>query len=233
MQIYIDTTNADDIRRARALGLIQGVTTNPGSFGEGGNTNNPLDLLRQVLAAADGLPVFVQVRGRTPEEQLAEARALHASAPNLVIKVVMDQVGLRSIPLMVKDGLQVSATAVNTVARAILAGECGAHYMIPYYGWLEDALERPTCLIEDIAAVYRAQGYTTRMHIFCRRMGDVILAAKAGAWGVLLESPDLARFFDHPQSAVAIDSQCARWAAKYGSETTWLDFLQSAAGKTK
>jgi hypothetical protein len=56
-------------------------------------------------------------------------------------------------------------------------------------------------------------------------MADVIVAAKAGAWGVLLEPQDLQRFFDHPHSAVAVDGHRASWDARYGQGTTWLDFL--------
>jgi len=111
------------------------------------------------------------------------------------------------------------------VGRAILARQCGAHYMIPYYGWLEDSHERSTHLISDVAEIYRAQQYQTKMHVFCRRMEDVIVAAKAGVWGVLLEPQDLERFFDHPHSAVAVNGHRASWDARYGEGTTWLDFL--------
>ena len=49
-------------------------------------------------------------------------------------------------------------------------------------------------LVEDMAEIYRAQGYATRLHILCRRVADLRAAARAGAWGVLLDPPDLDRF---------------------------------------
>jgi len=225
MQIYIDTTDVVEIRRYRELGLIKGVTTNPGSFGAS-TGSNPLDLLTDIVDAAGGLPVFVQVRARTAAGQVDEAVRLQGRYPNIVVKVIMDEVGLQSIPKMVYAGLTVSATAVNSVGRAILAGEVGAHYMIPYFGWLEDSHDCPTNLIADVAAVYAAQQYATKMHVFCRRSSHVIEAAKAGVWGVLLEPNDLRCFFDHPHSAAAVDGHRASWDALYGAETTWLDFLK-------
>jgi transaldolase len=225
MQIYIDTTDAGEIKRYRETGLIDGVTTNPGSFGANGTGANPVELFDSVVEAAAGLPVFVQVRARAIADQVEEATRLKARYPNVVIKVIIDEIGYQSIPLMVQAGLTVSATAVNSAGRAILAAEAGAHFMIPYFGWLEDSHDHATNLVADVAAIYAAQHYETKMHIFCRRSSHVIEAAKAGVWGVLMEPNDLNCFFDHPHTAAAVDGHRASWDGKYGHETTWLDFL--------
>jgi len=137
----------------------------------------------------------------------------------------MDSVGMQSIPRMVAAKIPASATAVNTVPRAILAAECGASYIIPYYGWLQDTAEKPIGLLEDIGAVYQAQGYQTRLHAYCRRVEDITAAAKAKAWGVLLSPADLERFFHHAQTEVAIRAHREAWERRYGA-TTWLDFLK-------
>lgn len=223
MNIFIDTADIDQIVEYRRLGLIAGVTTNPEICAQCAVSGNPLDLIRKVVAAMEGGYVFVQVVSRDPDRQLEEAKFLSGLGPKIVVKVLMDKVGLQSIPRMVKAGLQVSATAVNSMGRAILAAECGAHYMIPYYGWLEDSMESPTGLIENVAAVYRAQRYQTRLHIYCRRMVDVQKAAVAGAWGVLLPPQDLERFFQHAQTEVAVGAHAAAWRKQYGN-TCWLDF---------
>jgi hypothetical protein len=103
--------------------------------------------------------------------------------------------------------------------------------MIPYYGWMEDCQDRSTNLIADAAEIYHAQGYATKIHVYCRRMVDVMVAAKSGAWGVLLEPKDLQRFFDHPLSTGALEGQRISWESRYGAGTTWLDFLPSASAK--
>lgn len=226
MHIFIDTADANKIVEYRRLGLITGVTTNPGICGECAISSNPVDLIRNVVTAIDGGYVFVQVVSRDPDRQLEEAKFLSGLGPKIVVKVPMDKVGVRSIPRMVETGLQVSATAVNSIGRAILAAECGAHYMIPYYGWLEDSMESPTELIENVAAIYRAQGYQTRLHIYCRRMIDVQKAAVAGAWGVLLAPEDLERFFHHAQTEIAVGGHASAWRKQYG-DTCWIDYRDS------
>jgi len=223
MNIFIDTADVNQIIEYRRLGLITGVTTNPEILAQCAVSRNPLDLIRKVVDAMGDGYVFVQVVSRDPERQLEEAKFLSGLGPKIVVKVVMDKIGLQSIPRMVKAGLQVSATAVNSIGRAILAGECGAHYMIPYYGWLEDAMESPTGLIENVAAIYRAQKYQTRLHVYCRRVIDIERAAMAGAWGVLLQPPDLERFFHHAQTEVAVGAHAAAWRKQYG-DTCWLDY---------
>ena len=170
--------------------------------------------------------VFVQVLAREPQLQLEEARFLATLGPHMVIKVLADEIGLQSMPQMVQAGLQVAATAVNSIGRAILAGECGAHYAIPYYGWLEDSQEAATGLLEDMAEIYGAQGYATRLHVLCRRVADLRLAARVGAWGVLLDPPDLERFFHHAQTDVAVKRQHDAWSKEFG-DLNWLNLRDS------
>jgi transaldolase len=231
MKIFFDGADCDAIRHYRDLGLIHGVTTNPEILSADPRSKNPFDLARKIIAIMGDDPVFLQVVGRDPETQLEEAKRLAALGKGVVVKVGMDKVGLKSIPLMVNAGIQVSATAVNTIGRAILAGECGANYMIPYYGYLKDVVEETSNFIEEVAAIYQAQGYRTKLHIYCRRVDDIQRAAKAGAWGVLLQAADLERFFHHAQTEIAVNGHRQAWEKRFGN-TTWLDF-PGAPGATR
>ena len=153
MEIFANTADLVQLAHYRELGLISGVTTNPAICAVGAVSANPVDLIRRIVEVMGDGFVFVQVLSREPQSQLDEALFLNELGPNMVIKVLMDKVGYRSIPRMVAAGLQVSATAVNSIGRAIAAGECGAHYAIPYYGWLEDSLESATALVDDMAQI--------------------------------------------------------------------------------
>jgi transaldolase len=223
VEIFIDTADLTKISEYRELGLISGVTTNPEICAQNAVSKNPVDLLRKIVDLMGDGYIFAQVVSRDPATQLEEAKFVAGLGPNMVIKVAMDRIGLQSIPRMVKAGLRVSATAVNSIGRAIVAAECGAHYIIPYYGWLEDSMELPTGLIRDVSAIYRAQGYQTRIHAYCRRVIDVREAASAGAWGVLLQPQDLEHFFHHAQTDIAFNAHAAAWKRQYGN-TCWLDF---------
>lgn len=226
MQIFANTADVAQLRHYRSIGLIGGVTTNPAICAAHAQGRNPIELIREIVQVMGDGAVFVQVLAREPEQQLEEAQFLATLGPNMVIKVLMDAIGQQSIPRMVRAGLQVSATAVNSIGRAILAGECGAHYAIPYYGWLEDSQEAASGLVEDMAQIYRAQGYATRLHILCRRVPDLCVASRVGAWGVLLDPPDLERFFHHAQTEIAVKRQHDAWAKQFG-EVNWLNLRDS------
>jgi len=222
MQIFANTADLTALARFRALGLISGVTTNPAICAAHAVSDDPVQTVRRIVQVMGDGQVFVQVIARDAALQLEEARFLSTLGPHMVIKVLMDEVGLQSIPRMVSAGLQVAATAVNSIGRAILAGQCGAHYAIPYYGWLEDSLETPTGLVQDMADIYRAQGYATRLHVLCRRVDDLRVAARAGVWGVLLDPAELDRLlFRHAQTEVAVNRQALAWAQRFG-ERDWL-----------
>ena len=226
MKIFANTADLEVLARWRSLGVIDGVTTNPAicAAHAGATGGHPAELLRRIVQIMGDGQVFAQVTARDPKAQLAEARMLASLGPQMVIKVVVDEVGVQSMPLMVEAGLQVSATAVNSIGRALLAARCGAHYAIPYYGWLEDSMEAPTGLANDMAEIYRAQGYATRLHVLCRRVSDLRAAAAAGAWGVLMDPPDLERFlFHHAQTQVAVERQAQAWQQRFGS-VDWLHF---------
>jgi transaldolase len=224
VEIFIDTADLTKIAEYHELGLISGVTTNPEICAQYAVSKNPVDLIRKIVDLMGDGYVFAQVVSRDPATQLEEANFISGLGPNMVVKVVIDRVGLKSIPKMVKAGLRVAATAVNSIGRAIIAAECGAHFIIPYYGWLEDSMEVPTGLIKDVSAIYRAQGYQTRIHAYCRRVVDIREAAMEGIWGVLLQPQDLERFFHHAQTEVAISAHAAAWKRHYGN-ACWLDFL--------
>ena len=159
---------------------------------------------------------------------------LSAMGPAIVIKVIMDEVGFQSIPQMVKAGLQVSATAVNSVGRAILAAKCGAHYMIPYYGWPEDSHERSTHLISRRHGDLSSSAISNEDARVLPPHGGRHRGGQGRGLGRAAGAADLQRFFDHPHSAVAVEGHRASWDARYGKDTTWLDFLAGhAAGSSK
>lgn len=224
MQFFIDSADPAEIKRACDVQIVSGVTTNPGLMGREGRGENPREALEKILEAARGRLVFCQVLSREAKAQVEEAKRLARLATNLAIKVVMNEQACASIPAMLGEGIQVAATAVNTVSRAILAANAGAQYVIPYYGWIEHTVDRPTNLIGDITIVYRAQGYATKVLMFARDPSHILQGAAAGAWGCTMEPKDLYKVFFHPQSEVAVADHRQGWVERFG-DITWLDVL--------
>ena len=224
MKFFIDSADPEEIRRAIESNLVSGVTTNPGLFGRQGRGKDPLEALEGILAAAAGRPVFVQLLSGDAAGQVEEAKRLSEIGGNIAFKVILGGESLTSIPSMVSLGFKVAATTVNTVGRALLAANAGAHYVIPYYGWIEQTVDRPTNLVADIAAIYRAGGYGTELVLYARDLRHVLEGALAGAFACTMEAENLQKLFFHPQSEVAVGDHRGAWEARFG-KVTWLDVL--------
>jgi transaldolase len=224
VKLHIDSAEPDEIRRACECNLVEGVTTNPGLMGRQGRGKSPREALDAILAAAGGRPVFIQVLSSDAAGQLEEARRLAAIAGNIAIKVIVSEESLKSIPKMVAQGIQVAATTVNSIGRALLAANAGAHYVIPYYGWIEQTVDRPTNLVADMAAMYKAGGYETKVLFYARDLCHVLAGALAGAYGCTMEAENLYKLLFHPQSEIAVRDHRDAWIAKFG-DVTWRDCL--------
>jgi transaldolase len=232
MKFFIDSADPDEIRRAIESNLVSGVTTNPGLFGRQGRGRNPREALEGILAAAAGRPVFVQLLRGDAAGQVEEAKRLSGMGENITFKVILGEESLKSIPSIASLGLKVAATTVNSVGRALLAANAGAHFVIPYYGWIEQTVDRSTNLVADIAAIYKAGGYETELVSYARDLRHVLESALAGAHACTLEPENLRKLFFHPQSEVAVGDHRSAWEARFG-KVTWLEVLGTHDGSTK
>lgn len=160
MELFIDTANLDDIRKAAELGVISGVTTNPTLIAKEGR--NFREVIMEITQMIDG-PISAEVIGLTKDEMLKEARELVKIHPNIVIKVPMIAEGLKAIKELSKEGINTNCTLIFTVNQAILAANAGASYVSPFVGRLEDIGEDGLALVGKMAHVFNMYNYKTKI----------------------------------------------------------------------
>ena len=131
-----------------------------------------------------------------------------------------------------RGGAEVPLAEFPSWGRALLAANAGAHFVIPYYGWLEQTVDRSTNLVADIAAIYKAGGYETELVSYARDLRHVLESALAGAHACTLEPENLRKLFFHPRSEVAVGDHRSAREAKFG-KVTWLEVLGAHDGSTK
>jgi transaldolase len=149
--IYLDSADSDDARRAHALGLIGGVTTNPTLMARAGG--NPLERLRSLLDALPDLPVAFQVEPTTYDEALPRALAVADVAPErMILKLPATLEHYRLAAELRRREIPVAMTAVYNVAQARLAIEVGARWIISYVDRAQRLRDGGDALIADIAA---------------------------------------------------------------------------------
>ena len=151
MKIFIDTANLNEIKKAKALGLVDGVTTNPtllAKEGEGMET-----VIRKISAEVKG-PVNVEVTGTTCEAMVKEAREMAAWGDEIVIKIPINHQGLETVKILSSEGIQTNVTLVFSASQAILAAKAGANYVCPFLGRLDDIGFDGLELIRQIRGIY-------------------------------------------------------------------------------
>jgi len=151
MKIFIDTANLNEIKKAKALGLVDGVTTNPTLLAKEGEETEVL--IRKISKEVKG-PVNVEVIGTTCESMVKEAREMATWGDEIVIKIPITQEGLKAVKILSSEEILTNVTLVFSASQAILAAKAGATYVCPFLGRLDDISFNGLELIHQIKGIY-------------------------------------------------------------------------------
>lgn len=160
MKIFLDSANIDEIREAKSLGAIEGVTTNPSLLArEKGDWKK---IVRQICREVEG-PVSVEVLAEDKSGMLTEARDLMKIAPNVVVKVPVTLEGLKAIAELRERGVETNATLVFSPNQALLAAKAGTGYVSPFIGRLDDIGQDGVQVVQDIMTIFRNYDLPTQV----------------------------------------------------------------------
>ena len=151
MKIFIDTANLNEIRKAKALGLVDGVTTNPTLLAKEGEETE--SLIRKISEEVKG-PVNVEVTGTTSGEMVKEAKVMATWGEEIVIKIPITPEGLKTVKILSSERIHTNVTLLFSASQAILAAKAGATYVCPFLGRLDDISFNGLELIRQIKGIY-------------------------------------------------------------------------------
>ena len=179
MKFFLDTANVDEIRETAALGLVDGITTNPSLLAKEPAPDR--EILEQICELVSG-PVSAEVVSTDSEGMVAEGRDLAKIAPNIVVKCPLIAEGLKAVRILKEDGIRSNVTLCFSVPQAIFAAKAGAYIVSPFVGRLDDIGADGMNLIRDIRQVYRNYDFATEVLVASiRNPHHVIEAALIGA----------------------------------------------------
>ena len=150
MKFFLDTANTDDIRKYAALGLVDGVTTNPTLISREGRDFETV--VKEITTIVDG-PVSAEVTATKAEEMIEQAREVSKWAKNIVVKIPMTEEGLKAVSVVSKEGIKTNVTLIFSVAQGLLAAKAGATFISPFLGRLDDIGGDGVGLIQDLRTV--------------------------------------------------------------------------------
>ncbi len=213
MKLFLDTAKLDEIRRAAAWGVIDGVTTNPSLIAR---ERAPIeDRIREICGIVDG-DVSAAVVSKDWEEMTHEGRLLSRIHSNVVVKLPLTRDGIRACSILSKEGIRTNVTLCFTAAQALLAAKAGAYIVSPFVGRLDDIGAPGLDLVRDIAAIYKTAGFGTLiLAASLRSPMKVTGAAKAGAHIATVTFPVLEALFEHPLTQKGLDQFLSDYASTF------------------
>lgn len=199
MELWLDTHSLESIRRAQAMGILHGVTTNPSIVAASGR---PLhDLLLDLLHLQRG-PVAVQVIAANAPDMIQQARTLSQLSPRLIIKVPVTEAGLACLYALSLEAIPSMATAIFEPQQALLACKAGAAYLAPYIGRIRDQGTDPWQVLKEIIDIKRHYAYSCKiLGAGLRSKEDFTTCATMGVCATTLPEKVFQPLF-HPSSGL-------------------------------
>lgn len=203
MKFFIDTANLDEIRRAAAMGVLDGVTTNPSLAAK--ETAPYKEILKEICKVVPG-PVSAEVIATDADGMLREADELMKIADNIVIKIPTILEGLRAIKSLSNRGIKTNATLVFSPTQALMVAKAGATYVSPFVGRLDDVSTNGMDLIRQIVTIYQNYGYDTEVLVASvRHPIHVVEAAMIGADVVTMPFGVIGQLMKHPLTDIGLE----------------------------
>jgi len=209
MKFFIDTGNTDEIRAAREMGILDGVTTNPSLLSK---EDRPyLENLKEICRIVDG-PVSAEVTATDTEGMIKEAYNLAKIADNIVVKVPIIRTGVAAIKRLTSEGIKVNVTLCFSPSQALIAAKAGATYISPFVGRLDDISYIGMDLISQIIRIYGNYGFETEVLVASvRNPTHVVEAALMGADVITMPFAVIDMLLNHPLTDIGLKKFLADW----------------------
>jgi len=205
MKIFIDSADVQEIKDAAAMGVVDGVTTNPSLVSKTGKPMNAV--IAEICELIDG-PVSAEVLSTDVEGIVREGKALAAIHPNVVVKVPLIADGIRAVRQLSDAGIRTNVTLCFSAPQGLLAAKAGATYISPFLGRIDDIGGDGLELIEQLVTIYNNYGYETEvLAASIRHPLHLVRCAEIGADVATIPYSVILQLLKHPLT----DSGLARF----------------------
>lgn len=209
MKFFIDSAEVNEIREVAAMGLVDGVTTNPSLVAKSGRDFR--ELLEEICEIVDG-PISAEVVALDAPGMIKEGKDLAALHKNIVVKIPLTNEGLKATKALTEAKIRTNVTLCFSPLQALLAAKAGATYISPFIGRLDDVGEDGMKLIEEIRIIY--DNYDMKTEILAasiRGPQHVRQAALIGADVATCPYKTLLQLAKHPLTDLGLEAFLKDW----------------------
>ncbi|MCB9529336.1 MAG: fructose-6-phosphate aldolase [bacterium] len=209
MKFFLDTADIDEIREARSMGLLDGVTTNPSLVAKTGRRFR--EVLDDICKIVDG-PISAEVISTDFDAIKKEARELARIHENIVVKIPLIPAGLKAVAWCAENGIATNVTLCFSPLQALLAAKAGADYISPFIGRLDDIAHDGMELVRQIVEIYDQYDFDTEVLVASiRHPMHVLEAARIGADVATVPFSVLGKLAHHPLTDSGLKAFLADW----------------------
>ncbi|MBC7963570.1 MAG: fructose-6-phosphate aldolase [Steroidobacteraceae bacterium] len=209
MKFFIDTADVQEIREAHALGLVDGVTTNPSLIAKSGRKFK--DVIKEIVSIVDG-PISAEVISLDAPGMIKEGKELAKIHKNIVVKLPMTPEGLKACKTLTDKGIKTNVTLIFTPMQALLAAKAGASYVSPFVGRLDDISQDGMGIIEEIRTIFDNYGYMAEIIVASvRNPIHVLDSALIGADIATIPFSVMIQLAKHPLTDAGIEKFLKDW----------------------
>jgi transaldolase len=209
MKFFIDSADIKEIREANAMGVLDGVTTNPSLIAKSGRKF--LDVIKEICEIVDG-PISAEVISTDMQGILKEGRDLAKLHKNIVVKVPLIKEGLKAVKTLSGEGIKTNVTLCFSANQALLAAKAGATYISPFVGRLDDISHEGMELIGQIVTIYQNYDFDTEVLVASvRHPLHVLEAAQMGADVATIPFSVIDQLIKHPLTDIGLEKFLKDW----------------------
>ena len=215
MKLFIDSGNLKDIESLVALGIIDGVTTNPSLLAK--EPGDYKDNLKKICGIVQG-PTSAEVTETEAQAMIRQGRDLSKIDAHIVVKVPLTKDGIKACKALSGEGIKVNVTLCFSPSQALLAAKVGATYISPFVGRLDDVATPGMELIRDIVEIYTNYNFKTEVLVASTRSPmHIVEAARLGADICTCPPAVIESLFNHPLTDIGLKKFLADWEKAYGT----------------
>lgn len=209
MKLFIDSADIGEIREAKNMGVLDGVTTNPSLVSK---TGRPFkDVVEEILEIVPG-DVSLEVVSTDYEGMVKEGRELARMGENVVVKIPIIREGLKAVRALSDEGIKVNVTLCFNPMQALLAAKAGAAYISPFVGRLDDISQDGMQLIQQVVDIYANYVFETEVLVASVRNPVHLLdAALMGADVATVPFKVIDQLLTHPLTDAGLEKFLKDW----------------------
>lgn len=214
MKFFIDTANIAEIKEANAMGMVDGVTTNPSLIAK--EKRDFKEIITEICSIVDG-PISAEVISLDEAGMVREARELAKIHKNIVVKIPMTIDGLKAVRRLTAEGIKTNVTLIFSPLQALMAAKAGATYVSPFVGRLDDLAQEGMVLVEQLVEMYGNYAFDTEIIVASvRNPLHVLDAALMGADIATIPFNVLSKLASHPMTDKGIKAFMDDWKKANG-----------------